>query len=120
VEKKKLDTVVKLALGVFIGSFVLIGLGMFLSRPDRSIPRTALAPRRAMMIYIFTEPGWTEAEVLHQYLTAVTSGDQTGWEKFEKAVRGSYRLDDREEGRIGPIVSRETAGTRCLRESAVQ
>ncbi|MGH7474628.1 MAG: hypothetical protein ACREJW_11865, partial [Candidatus Methylomirabilales bacterium] len=35
---KKLDTVVKLGLGVFVSSFILIGVGMFLSRPDRSIP----------------------------------------------------------------------------------
>ena len=36
--KKPLDTVVKLALGVLIGSFTLIWGGMYLSRPDRSIP----------------------------------------------------------------------------------
>ena len=36
--KKQLDTVVKLALGVFFGFFILIGIGMFLTRPDRSIP----------------------------------------------------------------------------------
>lgn len=163
-QKKKLDTVVKLALGVFIGSFILIGLGMFLSRPDRSIPPYSIGSQegtvvaihvpswtgdpaietlihrfrkirqetgdfgamkiqpttpgdpagryRRIMIYIFTDAGWAEPEVLHQYVTAVASGDQTGREKFEKAVRGSYRMDDRtEEGRIGPIVSRDTAGT---------
>jgi hypothetical protein len=37
-EKKKLDTVVKMGLGVFIGAFTLIWGGMFLTRPDRSIP----------------------------------------------------------------------------------
>ncbi|HET9866814.1 MAG TPA: hypothetical protein VFQ06_05950 [Nitrospira sp.] len=36
--KKSLDTVVKLALMVFFGSFALIWGGMYLSRPDRSIP----------------------------------------------------------------------------------
>jgi len=36
--KKPLDIVVKFAIGVFIGSFVLIWGGMYLSRPDRSIP----------------------------------------------------------------------------------
>ena len=36
--KKPLDTVVKMALGVLIGSFALIWGGMYLSRPDRSIP----------------------------------------------------------------------------------
>lgn len=162
--KKKLDTVVKLALGVFIGSFVLIGLGMFLSRPDRSIPPYSIGSQegtavalhvppwtsdpaieallhrfrkirqetgdfgsmkirpttpedsgsryRRIVVYIFTEAGWTEPEILHQYLTTTASGDQTAREKFEKAVRGVYRLDDfEEEGRIGPILNRDTAGT---------
>ncbi len=163
-EEKKLDTVVKLALGVFVGSFVLIGLGMFLSRPDRSIPPYSVGSQegtvvavhvpawtgdpaietllhrfrkvrqetgdfgamkirpttpddhggryRRMVIYIFTEPGWTEPEVLHRYLAAVAADDPAGREKFEKAVRGTYRLDDtREEARIGPVVSEDTAGT---------
>ena len=33
-----MDIIVKFALGVFIGSFALIWGGMYLSRPDRSIP----------------------------------------------------------------------------------
>ena len=36
--KKPLDIVVKFALWVFVGSFALIWGGMYLSRPDRSIP----------------------------------------------------------------------------------
>lgn len=36
--KKPLDTVVKLALGVVVMSFTLIWGGMYLSRPDRTIP----------------------------------------------------------------------------------
>ena len=36
--KKPLDTVVKLALGVLVMSFALIWGGMYLSRPDRTIP----------------------------------------------------------------------------------
>jgi hypothetical protein len=36
--QKPLDIVVKFALGVFVGSFALIWGGMYLSRPDRSIP----------------------------------------------------------------------------------
>jgi hypothetical protein len=35
---RKLDTVVKLGLGVFIGAFVQILCGMLITRPDRSIP----------------------------------------------------------------------------------
>jgi hypothetical protein len=36
--KKRLDMVVKLALGVLVMSFTLIWGGMYLSRPDRTIP----------------------------------------------------------------------------------
>jgi LPS O-antigen subunit length determinant protein (WzzB/FepE family) len=36
--KKRLDMVVKLALGVVIASFTMIWGGMYLSRPDRTIP----------------------------------------------------------------------------------
>ena len=36
--KKRLDTVVKLALGVVVMSFTMIWGGMYLSRPDRTIP----------------------------------------------------------------------------------
>ena len=36
--KKPLDMVVKLALGVLVMSFTLIWGGMYLSRPDRTIP----------------------------------------------------------------------------------
>jgi len=36
--KKRLDTVVKLALGVVVMSFTMIWGGMYLTRPDRTIP----------------------------------------------------------------------------------
>jgi len=36
--KKPMDTVVKLGLGVLVGCFTLIWGGMYLTRPDRSIP----------------------------------------------------------------------------------
>ncbi len=151
--KRPLDTVVKLALGVLFSSFALIWGGMFLSRPDRSIPpysigsqeRTIVAvhvpswtsdteietlierfrkvgaetrnfgsmkiqpttlddPRgryQHIAIYIFTDEGWTEPEVLHKY---VTGEDPKVRDGFEGSVRGFYRLDEQEEeGRIGPV-----------------
>lgn len=52
-------------------------------------------------IYIFTDEGWTEPEVLHKY---VTGDDATVRDGFEGSVRGLYRLDEQEEeGRIGPV-----------------
>jgi hypothetical protein len=152
--KKPLDTVVKMALGVFVGSFALIWGGMYLSRPDRSIPPYTIGSQegisvavhvpswtsdsdiealierfrkvgretrnfgpmkirpttpddpqgryRRITIYIFTQEDWTEADNLHKF---VTGEDQSVHDEFEKALRGLYRLDEREaEGRIGPLV----------------
>lgn len=151
--KRPLDTVVKMALGVLFGSFALIWGGMFLSRPDRSIPPYSVGSQERSVvavhvpswtsdteietlierfrkvgsesrnfgsmkiqpttlndpkgryqhiaIYIFTDEGWTEPEVLHKY---VTGEDMTVRDGFEGSVRGFYRLDEQEEeGRIGPV-----------------
>lgn len=160
--KRPLDTVVKMALGVLFGSFALIWGGMFLSRPDRSIPpysigsqeRTLVAVHvpswtsdteietlierfrkvgsesrnfgamkihpttpddplgryQHIAIYIFTDEGWTEPDVLHKY---VMGADVKVREGFEGSLRGFYRLDGQEEeGRMGPILrSKDSAAT---------
>lgn len=56
--KKPLDPVVKLGLGVLVGSFVLIGVGMFLSRPDRSIPPYSIGAQRDTLVAVHVPP-WT-------------------------------------------------------------
>lgn len=56
--KRKLDMVVKLALGVFFGSFILIGIGMFLSRPDRSIPPYSIGSQEGVTVFVHV-PAWT-------------------------------------------------------------
>lgn len=56
--KKKLDTLVKLALGVFFGSFALIWGGMFLSRPDRSIPPYSIGSQESTAVAVHV-PAWT-------------------------------------------------------------
>ena len=48
--KKPLDIVVKFALSVFIGSFVLIWVGMYLSRPDRSIPPYTVGSQNTYLV----------------------------------------------------------------------
>ena len=115
-----LDPVVKIGLTVLIGGFMLIAAGMFLSRPDRTIPpysigsqedvvvavhvpastsdpaietlirrfrAVGLATRdfrslkvrpttpgdphalyREVVLYIFSDPVWTQPEMLHRYL----------------------------------------------------
>ncbi len=57
-KKKPLDTVVKLALGVFVGSFALIWGGMYLSRPDRSIPPYSIGSQEGSAVAVHV-PSWT-------------------------------------------------------------
>lgn len=57
-QKKPLDTVVKLALMVFFGSFALIWGGMYLSRPDRSIPPYSIGSQEGTAVSVHV-PGWT-------------------------------------------------------------
>jgi len=64
--KKPLDTVVKMALGVLIGSFALIWGGMYLSRPDRSIPPYTIGSQEetAVAIHVPDETSDDEIESL--------------------------------------------------------
>ena len=56
--KRPLDTVVKLALGVLFGAFALIWGGMFLSRPDRSIPPYSIGSQEGTAVAVHV-PAWT-------------------------------------------------------------
>ncbi|MEK7763823.1 MAG: hypothetical protein AAB433_19810 [Nitrospirota bacterium] len=150
--------VVKLALGVLVMSFTLIWGGMYLSRPDRSIPPYSVGSQvghivamhvphdttnqgietlvkrfrkvgrlthhfakmkvqpttpgdpggwyRKMVVYVFDDYGWAEPEMLNKYL----AGDAEVVRKYEKAMRGYYRLHDQEEeGGLGPMPKTDVA-----------
>ena len=56
--EKKLDTVVKLGIGVLVGSFLLIWVGMFLTRPDRSIPPFSVGAQEGIAVAVHVPP-WT-------------------------------------------------------------
>ena len=74
--KKPLDTVVKLAIGVFVGSFVLIWGGMYLSRPDRSIPPYSIGSQEETSVAIHVPPWTSDVEI------------ETLIERFRKVGRG--------------------------------
>ena len=65
---------------------------------------------RRITIYVFSHKDWAEADILHKF---VTGEDQSVQDGFEKALRGLYRLDEREaEGRIGPLLKgKDSAAT---------
>lgn len=61
--KKPLDTVVKLGLMVFFGSFGLIWGGMYLSRPDRSIPPYSIGSQEGQLVAAHVPGGTTDQRV---------------------------------------------------------
>jgi hypothetical protein len=62
-KKKPLDTVVKLALMVFFGSFALIWGGMYLSRPDRSIPPYSIGSQEDTAVAVHVPPWTSDTEI---------------------------------------------------------
>ncbi|RMH07147.1 MAG: hypothetical protein D6704_05565 [Nitrospirae bacterium] len=61
--KKPLDPIVKVGLGIFVGAFLLIGIGMFLSRPDRSIPPYSVGSQEGTVVAIHLPPWTTDHEI---------------------------------------------------------
>lgn len=61
--KKPLDTVVKLALWVLFGSFALIWGGMYLSRPDRTIPPYSVGSQEGTAVAVHVPPWTSDAEI---------------------------------------------------------
>ena len=61
--KKPLDIVVKFGLAVFAGSFALIWGGMYLSRPDRSIPPYTVGAQSGPIVTTDVPRGTTDEEI---------------------------------------------------------
>ncbi len=82
---RDLDTVVKLALGVFVASFLLIWGGMYLTRPDRSIPPYSVGSQGGVAVAIHV-PSWTsdtEIETLiHRFQKVAREGREFGQMKI--------------------------------------
>jgi len=57
-KKKRLDPIVKMGLGILLGGFCLIGFGMYLSRPDRSIPPYSVGSQEGSLVALHL-PSWT-------------------------------------------------------------
>ena len=57
-KKKRLDPIVKMGLGILLGGFCLIAFGMYLSRPDRSIPPYSVGSQEGTLVALHL-PSWT-------------------------------------------------------------
>ena len=151
------DPVVKIGLSVLIGGITLIAGGMFLSRPDRTIPPFSIGAQentvvamhvpawtsdpeieslirrfrkvgvtrrdfrslkvrpttpddpntlyREVILYIFSDPTWTERDVLHRYLAKHTGEKEEAFRRaFERSARGGFIYGrGKTKGWLGPI-----------------
>ena len=88
--KRPLDTVVKMALGVLFGSFALIWGGMFLSRPDRSIPPYSIGSQERTLVAVHV-PSWTSDTEI-----------QTLIERFRKVAGESRNFGSHEDSPYHP------------------
>ena len=57
-KKKGLDPIVKMGVGILFGGFCLIAFGMYLSRPDRSIPPYSVGAQEGPLVALHL-PSWT-------------------------------------------------------------
>jgi hypothetical protein len=65
---KRLDPVVKMGLGILVGGFCLITFGMFLSRPDRSIPPYSIGAQEGTLVAVHLPP-WTSDPEIESLIT---------------------------------------------------
>src|SRR5512138_2276207 len=79
--KKRMDTVVKLGLGVLVGSFSLIWGGMYLTRPDRSIPPYSVGSQEGTAVAVHVPDGTSDP------------GIETLIERFRKIGRKSRKFE---------------------------
>lgn len=163
--KKPFDPVVKIGLTVLLGGLTLIAGGMFLSRPDRTIPPFSIGGQegtvvavhvpawtsdpdietlirrfrkvgvtnhdfrsmkvrpttpddpatlyREVVLYVFSDPQWTEPETLRRYLAtrvSVDAGQQLSVDEaafhreFQRSARGGFIYSQgNTKGWLGPI-----------------
>ena len=86
---RKLDTVVKLGLFVFVGAFMLIWGGMFLTRPDRTIPPYSVGSQERTAVSVHV-PAWTsdtEIETLiYRFQKTAHEGREFGRMKIQPTM----------------------------------
>lgn len=83
---KKLDTVVKLGLFVFVGSFTLIWGGMYLTRPDRTSPPYSIGAQQGTAVAVHVPPWTSDAEIealLHRFQKVAREGREFGRIKIQ-------------------------------------
>lgn len=82
--------VVKLGLGVFVGSFLLIWGGMYLTRPDRSIPPYSVGSQEGQAVAVHV-PAWTSdteiESLIHRFQKVAHEGRDFGAMKIRPTTK---------------------------------
>ena len=60
---KKLDPIVLMGLGVLVGGVCIISFGMFLSRPDRTIPPYSIGAQEGSLVTVHVPPYTSDPEI---------------------------------------------------------
>lgn len=88
---RKLDTVVKMGLLVFVGAFGLIWGGMYLTRPDRTIPPYSVGSQEGVAVAMHV-PSWTsDTEIetlLYRFQKVAREGRDFGRMKIQPTTKG--------------------------------
>ena len=74
-KKKRLDPIVKMGVGILFGGFCLIAFGMYLSRPDRSIPPFSVGAQKGTLVALHI-PSWTSDPEIESLLKRF---GEVGW-----------------------------------------
>ncbi|MFZ1747306.1 MAG: hypothetical protein WBO24_04735 [Nitrospirales bacterium] len=61
--RKKFDPIVIMGLSILIGGIFVISLGMFLSRPDRSIPPYSIGAQEGSLVAVHVPPYTSDPEI---------------------------------------------------------
>ena len=91
-KKKGLDPIVKMGLGILLGGFCLIAFGMYLSRPDRSIPPYSVGAQEGTLVALHL-PSWTSDPEIESLLTRFGEVGQTALDFSQMKIRPTTPQD---------------------------
>ncbi len=94
-KKKGLDPIVKICLGILLGGFCLIAFGMYLSRPDRTIPPYSLGAQAGTLVALHV-PSWTSDPELESLIKRFGNVGRTTRDFASMKIRPTTPKNSRE------------------------
>ena len=85
-KKTGLDPIVKMGLGILLGGFCLIAFGMYLSRPDRTIPPFSVGAQNGTLVALHL-PSWTSDPEIESLLQRFREVGKTSHDFAQMKIR---------------------------------